>query len=62
MFNDSPHAVTLEHLLMISGVEPNLRRPNKLYYEGWTHNASRLIWPSIGVVEAFLSRHVKGLL
>ena len=56
------HIEVVKQLLMINGVEPNPGLPKKICYEGWTWDASRFLWPSIGVGESSLSGGVKRLL
>ena len=51
-----------ENDLMVGGVEPNPGPDDKILYEGWSRDASRLLWPTIGVTESSLSARVKRLL
>ena len=58
----SPHATVIEQLLLIGGVEPNPGPTDRICYEGWTRDASRFLWPSIGAIEASLASRTKRLL
>ena len=48
--------------LMVGGVEPNPGLDDKILYEGWSRDASRFLWPTIGATESSLSARVKRLL
>ena len=60
--DSTPHTIVVAELLMIGGVEPNLGPSDKICYEGWTRDASRFLWPSIGAIEITLAMRVKRLL
>lgn len=57
-----PHKTVVEHLLMMSGVEPNPRLIEKVQYAYRTQDASRFLWPTIGGVEKMLVGQIKRLL
>lgn len=51
-----------EQRLLMGGIESNLGPMEKVFYEGWTCDASRFLWPSIVAVEMTLSSRTKRLL
>lgn len=59
---EGTHREVQEQLLLIGGVEPNPGPTEKIYYEGWSRDASRFLWPSIGAVETSINGRLKRLL
>ena len=62
LVNNARLGIVIEQLLMIGGVATNLGPVNKICYDGWTCNASRFLWSSIGAIEVTMATRVKRLL
>ena len=46
----------------MGGIESNPSPTDKIFYDGWTRDASRFLWPSIGAMEITIAGWLKWLL